>query len=278
MLALSPVVVNAVWQAFAAYLPEREKKSHPLGCHRRRVPDRDCFEAILFRLVTGCSWDVAGRLGKGGETTLRRRRDEWVRAGAFEHLVTEATRAYDRIIGLDLSEVAIDGSLHKAPCGGEGTGPNPTDRGKRGWKWSVATEHHGIPIGWVAAPANRNDCVLLPSTLDDVAARGLLIEIETLHLDKGYDNRIVRAECKERGVTDYVIAERRATGTAKGKPARHLGLGQRWPVERTNSWFSNYGQLRRNTDRFAAHRLAELALAVTLVLAVKLMKWAKRWT
>jgi hypothetical protein len=57
-------------------------------------------------------------------------------AGVFEHLVTEALAAYDRVIGLDLSEVSVDGSLHKAPCGGEGTGPNPTDRGKTGWKWS----------------------------------------------------------------------------------------------------------------------------------------------
>ena len=72
MLALRPDIVEAVWQAVASHLPERENKPHPLGCHRRRVPDRDYFEAILFRLVTGCSWDVAGRLGKGGETTLRR--------------------------------------------------------------------------------------------------------------------------------------------------------------------------------------------------------------
>src|SRR5450759_1828821 len=46
---------------------------------------------------------------------------------------------------LDLSEVAVDGSLHKAPCGGEGTGPNPTDRGKIGWKWSVATDLFADP-------------------------------------------------------------------------------------------------------------------------------------
>ena len=84
MLALEPAVVDAVWQSFAAYLPERGDTNHPLGCHRPRISDRDCFEAILFRLVTGCSWDVAGRLGKGGETTLRRRRDEWVAAGAFQ--------------------------------------------------------------------------------------------------------------------------------------------------------------------------------------------------
>ena len=73
MLALTPRVVDALWEAFGPQIPEREEPVHPLGCHRRRIADRDVFEAILFRLVTGCSWDVAGRLGKGGETTLRNR-------------------------------------------------------------------------------------------------------------------------------------------------------------------------------------------------------------
>jgi putative transposase len=129
MLALRPDIVEAVWQAVAGHLPEREEKAHPLGCHRGRVPDRDCFEAILFRLVTGCSWDVAGRLGKGGETTLRRRRDEWLEAGVFDALVAEALHAYDRVIGLDLSEVAIDGSLHKA-LWRRGDGAEPCRSGK----------------------------------------------------------------------------------------------------------------------------------------------------
>ena len=52
----------------------------------------------------------------------------------FNNLVDESIAGYDKIIGLDLSEVAVDGSLHKAPCGGEGTDPNPTDRAKIGWK------------------------------------------------------------------------------------------------------------------------------------------------
>jgi transposase len=275
MLALDRGVVDAVWRSFSAYLPERPVSDHPLGCHRPRISDRDCFEAILFRLVTGCSWDVAGRLGKGSETTLRRRRDEWVAVGAFGCLVEEAIGAFDKVIGLDLSDVAVDGSLHKAPTGGEGTGPNPTDRGKTGWKWSVATDANGVPIGWVIDGANRNDCVLLPTTLEAVAARGLLIDIETLHLDRGYDNNIVRTACLERGVTDLVIAERRKKNTAQG-PTR-VPLGMRWPVERTNSWLSNFGQLRRNTDRFVSHRLAQFALAVALIITVKLVKWAKRW-
>jgi len=277
MLPLDPGVVDAVWRSFSAYLPQRAEPEHPLGCHRPRISDRDCFEAILFRLVTGCSWDVAGRLGKGSETTLRRRRDEWVAAGAFGRLVEETIAAFDKVIGLDLSEVAIDGSLHKAPAGGEGTGPNPTDRGKTGWKWSLATDANGVPVGWVTDGANRNDCMLLSTTLDAVAARGLLVEVETLHLDRGYDNGVVRSVCVARGVTDLVIAQRRKTGTAHGP--KRVPLGMRWPIERTNSWLSNFGQLRRNTDRVVAHRLAQLALAIAiaLIITVKLVKWAKRW-
>ena len=229
----------------------------------------------MFRLVTGCSWDVAGRLGKGGETTLRRRRDEWVAAGAFQHLVEEAINAFDKMIGLDLSEVSVDGSLHKAPMGGEGTGPNPTDRGKTGWKWSVATDANGVPIGWVTEGANRNDSILLAPTLDDVKQRGLLPDIETLWLDRGYDSELTRARLVERGITDAMIAKKRKRGSATG--TKHQPMGLRWPVERTNSWLSNFGQLRRNTDRFNAHRLAQFALAVALIITVKLVKWAKRW-
>ncbi len=274
MLALEPAVVDAIWASFAAYLPERGETEHPLGCHRPRISERDCFEAIVFRLVTGCSWDVAGRLGKGSETTLRRRRDEWVALGAYQRLVEEAMAALDKVIGLDLSDVSLDGSLHKAPCGGEGTGPNPTDRGKSGWKWSVATDTNGVPIGWVIDGANRNDSILLAPTLDDIAERGLLCDIETIWLDRGYDSAITLTRLAERHIADAIIAQKRKRGSARG--TRNQPMGLRWPVERTNSWLSNFGQLRRNTDRFSAHRLAQFALAVALIITVKLMKWAKR--
>lgn len=274
MLAVHPRVVDAVWAAIEPRLP-LVVDEHPLGCHRRRVPDRTCFEAILFRLVAGCSWDVAGRLGKGSETTLRRRRTEWVDAGVFDGLVDEALDGYDRIIGLDLSEVAVDGSQHKAPFGGEGTGPNPVDRGKRGWKWSIATDRNGIPIGWEVAGANRNDCVLLEPTLDAVDGRGLIGEIGTFHLDRGYDNGVVRQLCAEIGLGDVIVAKRRRHGT--GRVRLDVPLGMRWPVERTNSWLSNFGQLRRNTDRFIHQRLAQFALAIALIITIKLIKWATHY-
>lgn len=276
MLALHPRVVDALWAAVEPRLPE-VVDDHPLGCHRRRLEDRDCFEAILFRLVTGCSWDVAGRLGKGSETTLRRRRDEWLAAGVFDGLVDESLAGYDRIIGLDLSDVAIDGSQHKAPFGGEGTGPNPVDRGKCGWKWSLAADRNGIPLAWEIAGANRNDCVLLDPTLDGLDGHGLLVEVETLHLDRGYDQPAFRRQVADWGIDDLICAKRRANNTVRRRSVKRIPLGLRWPIERTNSWLSNFGQLRRNTDRFIHQRLAQFALAIACIITVKLVKWADRY-
>jgi hypothetical protein len=145
------------------------------------------LRGLFIRLVTGSSWvDIEAILDhQVSDTTLRARRDEWIDAGVFDTLKDEPLAAFDRIIGLELDDVAIDGSLHKAPYGGEGTGANPTDRGKCGWKWSVAADGHGIPIGWTTDGANRNDLRLLQPTLDAVEATGLHHDIAMLHLDRG---------------------------------------------------------------------------------------------
>jgi len=280
MRALDPEVFDAVFAAIEPLLP-KPVATHPLGCHRPRASDRTCFRAMLIRLVSGCSWVDAEQLVDRAvsDTTLRARRDEWEEAGVFHKLVEEALAAYDKVIGLDLSEVAVDGSQHKAPRGGEGTGPNPVDRGKCGWKWSLLTDKAGIPIGWAADGANRHDTVLFAPTLEAVRTRGLLQDIETLHLDRGYDSGTVRALCQSHGVVDIVGSKRRSDtrwGRQRAKQAVPLGL--RWPVERTNSWLVNFGQLRRNTDRKVCHRLAQIALAVTLLITAKLIDWRDRWS
>jgi len=276
MRAFDREVVDAVWEMFEPLLPVHVDR-HPKGGHRPRIPDRVVFQVVLVRLVCGCSWVDAEALcnWQVSDTTVRARFNSWIDHETFKAAFDHALDAYDRIIGVDLSEVAVDGSLHKAPCGGEGTGPNPTDRGRRGWKWSIGTDANGIPLGWATDGANRHDIPMLEPTLKSIADRGLLSEIETIHLDRGYDAQTVRATLAEFGITDAVIALRRR----RGEPAPiKIGLGLRWPVERTNSWITNYGQLRRNTDRFTCQREAQLALALVFLLTAKLIDWSKRWS
>ena len=73
-------------------------------------------------------------------------------AGLGEALHAAALRAYDQIIGLELGDVAVDGCMTKAPCGGERAGPSPVDRRKGGLKRSVASDGYGIPLGIAVAP------------------------------------------------------------------------------------------------------------------------------
>jgi transposase len=273
--ALDPEVVDALFDTIAPLLPAADQ-SHPLGCHRPRISDRLCLRGILIRLVTGSSWvDIEAILEyQVSDTTLRRRRDQWISAGVFASLLIESTAAFDRVVGLDLSEVSLDGSTHKAPCGGEGTGKSPVDRGKLGWKWSVATDRNGIPIGWAIDGANRNDIKLLGPTLGSISDAGLLADIDTLHLDRGYDYPVIERRLTQLGIDDAVIAKRRKQGEP---PPPRQTLGMRWVVEGTNSWWSNYGQLRRSTDRRNHHRHAALILATAVIITGKLIDHRNRW-
>jgi hypothetical protein len=90
----------------------------------------------------------------------------------IETLRQIALEAYERFIGLELAEVAVDGCITKAPCaaGGEGREKPGGDRGKQGTKGSTAVDGGGIPIGGLSAPANRNDSPLLVPTLEHASA------------------------------------------------------------------------------------------------------------
>ena len=161
-------------------------------------------------------------------TTLRDRRDEWIELGVMEKLRGVALDAYDdRLIGLELSEVAVDGCITKVPCGGEKAGRSSVDRGKMGLKRSMAVDAVGVPMGTVSAPANRRDSPLLVPTLEAVLETlGGLPEETSVHLDRGYDSGPTRERLANLGLRWEI--------SGKGKPAP-LWPTRRWVVERTNS-------------------------------------------
>ena len=142
------------------------------------------------------------------------------------------------------------------------------DRGKLGWKWSIATDDTGIPIGWVVARANPNDCVLLPATLEAVDARAYSKRSRRCT----WTGDMTTASCADRSPSSASTSTSPSADPDRKRPGRQVpvALGRRWPVERTNSWLSNYGQLRRNTDR-NAHRRAQLAFVIAILLIAKLL-------
>ena len=93
-------------------------------------------------MVFGCAYErIADQ--RCSATTLRRRRDEWVASGMMDKLQQLVLDAYDRMIGLDLSDVSVDCCIMKAPCGGQKVGRSPVDRGMQGLKRSVVVDANG---------------------------------------------------------------------------------------------------------------------------------------
>ena len=54
MPALSPYIIDPIWEQFEALLPERDV-DHPLGCHNPRIPDRVVLEKLVQVLLFGLS-------------------------------------------------------------------------------------------------------------------------------------------------------------------------------------------------------------------------------
>ncbi len=142
----------------------------------------------------------------------------------MQTLDTLVVEQYDRMIGLDLADLAVDGCITKAPGGGEAAGRSPVDRGKQGRKRSTLTDAAGVPLHLVAAGANRPDAPLLGATLAGLATLGPMPDDVGVHLDRGYDSAATRALLTEFGF-DGAIAR-------KGVPAP-LQAGTRWVVEMT---------------------------------------------
>jgi hypothetical protein len=99
-------------------------------------------------------------------------------------------------------------------------------------------DRHGIPLSWAIDGVDRHGIRLLAPTIDAIATNGWLDEIDTLHLDRGYDYPKIRRHLIAAGLEDHVIQRRRQPGDHRPKS---ITLGLRWILEATNSWLSNYG-------------------------------------
>src|SRR6185436_19702704 len=121
--------------------------------------------------------------------------------------------------------------------GGEGTGPNPTDRAKAGTKHHVITDAQGIPLAARLTAANASAIThLLPVVEAIPAVRGRRgrprRRPKQLYADRGYDSDLHRQALRDRSIQPWIARRRRAHGSGLG--------GYRWVVERTLSWLHQF--------------------------------------
>lgn len=240
-------LLEPLWAQCVVLLPAAPTvdPTHPLGGHRRRIPDRVVFEHVVAALVHGSGYERIATPG-GSDRTIRRRVQAWATAGLMPQLHALALAQYDRLMGLDLRHVCVDGCITNAPSGGAHAGRSPVDRGKPGRKRSLLTDAGAVPSG-------------LP-----------------VLLDRGYAGARVQAVLAEMGCVGVI--------PPPGPPAP-AHVGERWVVERTHSWLNAFGRLRRCPERSAAVVDLSLFLAATIVVirqllhaAVHPFRWPTRAT
>src|SRR5215813_6203075 len=120
---------GALWELIEPLLPL--PPSRPSG-GRPRVSDRACLTGILFVLRSGIPWQMLPQeLGCGSGMTCWRRLRDWQGAGVWDLIHFALLDWLARSDQIDWSRAVVDSCSIRAVYGGDQTGPNPTDRGKR---------------------------------------------------------------------------------------------------------------------------------------------------
>lgn len=238
---------------------------HPFGGGRPRRSDRDCADAIFFVLRTGCQWKALDATQFVPGSTAHDRFQEWVAAGFFLKLWQAGLLEYDFLKGIDWKWQSMDGTMTKAPLGGEKTGPNPTDRGKQGVKRSIVTDGRGVPIGLDVAGANCVDFKMAPTTLANLGIERPSVEKtgrQHLCLDKGYDYAEIDALMDQFEYTAHIARRGEATQQVKRTTRRKA---RRWVSERAHSWMNRFRGILIRWNKKAENYIALLHFVLAII-------------
>lgn len=211
---------------------------------RPRLPVEDVVATLQFFLREGVQWRaLPASRGRASGSTVRRRLRDWHDTA----LLTRVHAVLLRMVRCDLKtaarewDVIVDSCSVRARHGGDLTGPNPTDRGKRGAKYHLVVTDDGLPLGAVTSAANVHDTRMFPELLRLALVAG--IRIARLLADVGYDSADNRCFCLREGIQPRI----RKIGSDHGS-----GLGvRRSKVENANAWILNNKRLDRRHDRLA---------------------------
>src|ERR1044072_4395472 len=168
---------------------------------RPRCPTEVVVETLRFFLREGVQWRELRATGdRGCGATLRRRLYEWGAAALLRRVHAALVRMVRS--GPEAAaaawDVVIDSCSVRAKRGGELTGPNTTDRAKRGSKYHVIVASDGLPLAALPSAANVHDTMLFPALL----RRALVVcaAIARLYADAAYHSAENSRLCAVEGI------------------------------------------------------------------------------
>src|SRR5262245_6229805 len=135
-----PLLPDPLWQRIEPLLPPPKRRRFRFP-GRKPVDNRQALTGILFVLKSGIPWEMLPQeMGCGCGMTCWRRLRDWHRAGVWDALHELLLAELHEADQIDWSRAALDSATARALGGVEGSGPNPTDRGRPGVKHHVLTD------------------------------------------------------------------------------------------------------------------------------------------
>ena len=259
-------VPRPLWRKVKKRLPKRKKLR---GRGRPFIEDRAVLNGIWYVLWTGCQWKAIHKSWFGVSASgLHQRFQLWQRLGVFKHLMRSSAKVYGKKRHIKWRWQSVDSKSCPAPLGGEATGRNPTDRGKRGSKVHLLVDARGAPLAVHVTGANRHD---------KWSAADLLISIlverpkskQHFCADRGYDYPDVHEVVAEEKYLAHIKHRRR-----RGEPILEVCPvpgektypARRWVVERTLGWLCKRRSIRVRWCKKPQNWLAFIQLAAAHLL------------
>jgi transposase len=256
-----PLVSDELWALVQPLLPPPKPRRfrHP---GRKPIEDRKALTGILFVLKAGVPWeDLPAEMGCGCGMSCWRRLQAWQQAGVWFALHQVLLDRLGDAHQIDWSRAAVDSTFARAFGGVEGSGKNPTDRGRPGVKQHVLVDGNGLPLAGLSTPANVPEInVLLPL----VDTHGPLDEAgqpkrqpKRMYADRAYDSEPHRQELRKRAISPKLAKRYTEHGSGLGK--------YRWVVERLISWLHGFRKIRFVTEKTDEMQFAFLNLALAMI-------------
>lgn len=162
------------------------------------------MNAIWYVLWTGCQWKALHRSWFGvSSSVVHARFQMWREAGVFAKLMRRLVKTYGKKREIKWRWQACDSKSCASPLGRDGTGRNPTDRGKHGSKIHLLVDKRGAPLSIVITGANRHDKTAAVDLIVSVVIKRPNKE-QHLCADKAYDATDVREFATLEGYTPHI--------------------------------------------------------------------------
>ncbi|MCP4749234.1 MAG: transposase [Desulfobacteraceae bacterium] len=236
------------------------------------------FNYILKLLYTGMQWkELPIEKDANGDpeihhTVIFKQYGKWSDDGSLLKAFEASVQHLSDEKMLNLSVLHGDGTNTVAKKGGDGIGYSG-HKHQRGEKVLAIVDNHGYVLApYTIAPANRNDCILLPDSLDNLShiARkiGFSIKGAVLNLDGVFDSKKNRKHIFNRCMIPNIPENNRNRKKAKRGRKRLFDEAihaLRLTVERTFAWEDKFKRLLLRFERIQSRHFTFKLLAYTMI-------------